>query len=173
MESGFMVATRFYRWQKAGVWNQILEHLQAIADRQGMLVVTIHYVDGTVVRAHDSRRRWKKKGNEDEAVGRTREWIQYKNTHTLLGSRQTNNFYSYSRERVTSRFFAELLMEQGAVKRSGRGRPRIRPLRLVGDKGYTGRLVCRTESFVRQTKRPNTQLLTSSRYPSNNSTTLQ
>ena len=27
-------------------------------------------------------------------------------------------------------------MEQGAVKRSGRGRPRIRPLRLVGDKGY-------------------------------------
>jgi len=30
-------------------------------------------------------------------------------------------------------------MEQGAVKRSGRGRPRLRPLRLVGDKGYTGR----------------------------------
>jgi transposase len=29
-------------------------------------------------------------------------------------------------------------MEQGAVKRSGRGRPRLRPLRLVGDKGYTG-----------------------------------
>lgn len=32
-------------------------------------------------------------------------------------------------------------MEQGAVKRSGRGRPRIRPLRLVGDKGYTGRRI--------------------------------
>ncbi len=29
-------------------------------------------------------------------------------------------------------------MEQGAVRRSGRGRPRIRPLRVVGDKGYTG-----------------------------------
>lgn len=37
--------------------------------------------------------------------------------------------------------FLEQLMEQVAVKRSGRGRPRIRPLRLVGDKGYTGRRI--------------------------------
>jgi transposase len=29
------------------------------------------------------------------------------------------------------------LMEQGAVKRSGRGRPRLRPDRIVGDKGYS------------------------------------
>jgi hypothetical protein len=39
--------------------------------------------------------------------------------------------------------FLEQLMEQGTVKRSGRGRPRIRPLRLVGDKGYTGRRIRR------------------------------
>jgi transposase len=31
------------------------------------------------------------------------------------------------------------LMEAGAVKRVGRGRPRLRPRRVVGDKGYTGR----------------------------------
>ena len=31
----------------------------------------------------------------------------------------------------------EALMEQGAVKRPGRGRPRIRPKRVVGDKGYS------------------------------------
>ncbi len=29
------------------------------------------------------------------------------------------------------------LMEQGAVKRPGRGRPRLRPERIVGDKGYS------------------------------------
>ena len=29
------------------------------------------------------------------------------------------------------------LMERGAVKRPGRGRPRIRPSRLAGDKGYS------------------------------------
>jgi transposase len=30
-----------------------------------------------------------------------------------------------------------LLMERGAVKRAGRGRPRIRPERVAGDKGYS------------------------------------
>ncbi len=33
----------------------------------------------------------------------------------------------------------ERLLEQGAVKRPGPGRPRVRPGRVVGDKGYTGR----------------------------------
>ena len=40
----------------------------------------------------------------------------------------------------------EQLLEQGAVQRPGRGRPRVRPLRVVGDKGYTGhkrRAYCR------------------------------
>ena len=30
----------------------------------------------------------------------------------------------------------ERLMEQGAVKRSGQGRPKLRPMRVVADKGY-------------------------------------
>jgi transposase len=33
----------------------------------------------------------------------------------------------------------ERLLEQGAVRRPGRGRPRVRPRRVVGDEGYTGR----------------------------------
>ena len=37
----------------------------------------------------------------------------------------------------------EKLMEQGEVKRSGRGRPRLRPERLVGDKGYSSRKIRR------------------------------
>jgi transposase len=36
-----------------------------------------------------------------------------------------------------------LLMERGAVKRPGRGRPRIRPDRVVGDKGYSSPTVRR------------------------------
>jgi len=31
------------------------------------------------------------------------------------------------------------LLRQGAVRRRGPGRPRLRPHRVVGDKGYTGR----------------------------------
>jgi transposase len=38
-------------------------------------------------------------------------------------------------------------MEQGTVKRSGSGRPPIRPKRVVGDKGYTGR---RIRSYLRR-----------------------
>ena len=36
-----------------------------------------------------------------------------------------------------------LLMERGAVKRLGRGRPRIRPERVAGDKGYSSPAVRR------------------------------
>jgi transposase len=35
----------------------------------------------------------------------------------------------------------EVLMEQGAVKRVGRGRPRLRPKRILGDKGYSSRKI--------------------------------
>jgi transposase len=63
----------------------------------------------------------------------------------------------------------EQLMEQGAVKRPGRGRPRLRPKRVVADKGYSSRKIrhylrrrgirytlprkqneCRTSPFDRQ-----------------------
>jgi len=38
-------------------------------------------------------------------------------------------------------------MARGAVRRAGRGRPRVRPLRLVGDKGYSSRAI---RSFLRR-----------------------
>jgi transposase len=41
----------------------------------------------------------------------------------------------------------ETLMEQGAVKRPGRGRPRLRPRRIVGDKGYDSH---RIRSYARR-----------------------
>ena len=37
----------------------------------------------------------------------------------------------------------EPLMERGAVKRAGRGRPRLRPDRVAGDKGYSSRKIRR------------------------------
>ena len=41
----------------------------------------------------------------------------------------------------------EPLMTQGAVKRRGAGRPRLRPRRVVGDKGYSSK---RIRSYLRQ-----------------------
>ena len=37
----------------------------------------------------------------------------------------------------------EVLMEQGMVKRVGRGRPKLRPKRLLGDKAYSSRKIRR------------------------------
>jgi transposase len=38
----------------------------------------------------------------------------------------------------------EALLTRGAVKRAGRGRPRLRPGRVSGDKGYSSRAIRRT-----------------------------
>ena len=46
------MASRFYRWRKAGIWQQILDALQQQADTTGALEWTIQYVDATVIRAH-------------------------------------------------------------------------------------------------------------------------
>ena len=46
------VYTRFRRWQRAGVWARVLAALQAAGDTQGDLDWSLHFVDGTVVRAH-------------------------------------------------------------------------------------------------------------------------
>src|SRR5215211_7128165 len=46
------VSSRFYRWRRAGVWDTILAELQRQADAEGRLDWTLHFVDSTVVRAH-------------------------------------------------------------------------------------------------------------------------
>lgn len=46
------VASRFYRWQKAGIWDGVWAELQQEADQAGELDWELHFVDGTVVRAH-------------------------------------------------------------------------------------------------------------------------
>ena len=46
------VASRFYRWQKAGIWQRLLQALQQQAESAQQLDWENHYVDSTVVRAH-------------------------------------------------------------------------------------------------------------------------
>ena len=46
------VVSRFYRWRRAGVWARVLAALQEQADAVGKLDWDKHYVDGTVIRAH-------------------------------------------------------------------------------------------------------------------------
>src|SRR5215468_4352226 len=46
------VYSRFQRWSKAGVWEKVLKALQERADETGELNWEVHFVDGSVVRAH-------------------------------------------------------------------------------------------------------------------------
>lgn len=46
------ISSRFRRWQRSGVWARVLAALQADADARGELDWALHFVDGTVIRAH-------------------------------------------------------------------------------------------------------------------------
>lgn len=46
------VSSRFYRWRKADIWNRILAEVQKDADTKGQVEWEIHFVDSSIVRAH-------------------------------------------------------------------------------------------------------------------------
>ena len=46
------VSSRFYRWRKAGIWQRILSDLQAEAEQRGEIDWDLHFVDATIIRAH-------------------------------------------------------------------------------------------------------------------------
>ena len=56
------VYSRFRRWQRAGVWGRVLAALRAGADARGDLDWSLHFVDGTTVRAHQHAAGARKKG---------------------------------------------------------------------------------------------------------------
>jgi transposase len=46
------VANRFYRWRKAGIWQQVWEELMRQAEAQGQFDWLEHYLDASIIRAH-------------------------------------------------------------------------------------------------------------------------
>ncbi|MBP8650763.1 MAG: IS5 family transposase [Deltaproteobacteria bacterium] len=62
------IYSRFRRWRDAGVWNRILAELQAESDSEGHVDWTIHFVDTTIVRAHQHAAGAKKGGREQRLL---------------------------------------------------------------------------------------------------------
>src|SRR2546429_6211082 len=64
------IASRFYRWRKAGIWAQLFAAVQQQADARVALDWDVHYVDGTIIRAHQHAAGAHKGGADAETLGR-------------------------------------------------------------------------------------------------------
>src|SRR5215207_7289067 len=126
------VSSRFYRWCRAGVWDRILSALQAEADARGEIDWDLHFVDATIVRAHQHAgpAPW------GEALGRSRGGFS-----TKIHLRAEGNGRPIVAVRTGGEHHEQIALEdvldRDAVSRSGRGRPRLRPRRVAGDRGYS------------------------------------
>ena len=143
------VSGRFYRWRKQGIWQSILQRLQQQAEAAGKINWELHFVDGTVVRAHQhsaGARRGELEPNselsaieqvqEREALGWSKGGFSTKIHLRCDGNGRPITVLISVGERHEAVLF-EPLIEQGSGKGEGPGRPRIRPRRVSGDKGYS------------------------------------
>jgi transposase len=139
------VSSRFYRWRHAGIWARLLEALQRRADRQGQFDWSVHFLDSTIVRApqHAAGARG---GQAGEALGRSRGGFSTK-IHVRADRHGKPVVLLVTAGQRHDQTMFEPLLEQGQIRRDGRGRPRHRPRRLVGDKGSSSR---RIRTWLRQ-----------------------
>ena len=136
------VSSRFYRWRRSGVWQRVLEALQALADAQGRVGWELHFLDSTVVRAHQHAAGARKTGREpeDEALGRSRGGFTTK-IHLRCEGYGKPVIFTVTGGQVHDTRQVSALISRGAIRRIGRGRPRLRPAKMVGDKAYSSRSI--------------------------------
>jgi transposase len=139
------ISSRFYRWRRAGIWARVLAALQRQADQQGQVGWSVHFVDSTIVRAHQHAA-GARGGQTGEALGRSRGGFSTK-IHVRADRRGKPLVLLVTAGERHDQTMFEPLMQQGQIQREGRGRPRRRPGRVVGDKGYSSR---RIRAWLRQ-----------------------
>jgi transposase len=77
-----------------------------------------------------------KRGQTQQALGRSQGGFSTKlHLRAERGGKPITFLLTAGQRHEQSVF--EALVDHGAVKRAGRGRPRLRPARIVGDKGYS------------------------------------
>ena len=140
----------FRRWQRAGVWQQIVTGLQARADAAGLITWDVS-VDSTIARAHQhaagARRHPQQQieppggvGTEpgDHALGRSRGgWTTKLHLACEQGGKPLSMLLTAGHRGDSPQFAAVLAGIR--VPRPGVGRPRVRPDRVIADRAYTSR----------------------------------
>jgi len=138
----------YRRWQRAGIWKQILAELQARADAVGLITWDVS-VDSTIARAHQHAAGARKKGDlqketpggvecesTDHALGRSRGgWTTKVHLGCEQGQKPLSILVTAGQRGDSPQFTA--VIEGIWVPRLGSGRPRTRPDRVLADKAYS------------------------------------
>ncbi|KRB68882.1 transposase [Kitasatospora sp. Root187] len=140
----------FRRWQRQGVWQQILAELQARADAAGMIVWEVN-VDSTICRAHQHAAGARRDGAAqkeppggigdepaDHGLGRSRGGFTTK-IHLACEQRQKPLSLLVTAGQCGDSPQFEAVLDAIRVARPGPGQPRTRPLRVRGDKAYSSK----------------------------------
>jgi transposase len=140
----------FRRWQRAGVWQQILTGLQARADAAGLITWDVS-VDSTIARAHQHAAGARTRPDQqteppggvndepdDHALGRSRGGLTTKLHLSCEQGQKPMSIVVTGGQRGDSPQFVPVLA-QIRVPRLGGGPPRTRPDRVLADKAYTSR----------------------------------
>lgn len=140
----------FRRWQRAGIWRQIVTALQARADAAGLITWDVS-VDSTIARAHQHAAGARRKPDQqaeppgglgtepaDHALGRSRGGLTTKLHLACEQGQKPLSILLTAGQRGDSPQFIPVL-DRIRVPRPGGGRPRTRPDRVLADKAYTSK----------------------------------
>ncbi len=140
----------FRRWQRAGIWQQIVTRLQTRADAAGLITWDVS-VDSTIARVHQhaagARRRTAQQKEPpggvtvepvDHALGRSRGGLTTK-VHLACeqGQKPLSLLLTAGQRGDSPQFVA--VVEGIRVPRPAGGRPRTTPDRVLADKAYTSK----------------------------------
>ncbi|MFF5639844.1 IS5 family transposase [Streptomyces sp. NPDC012825] len=146
------VYERFARWEADGIWANLLEQVLVRDDAVGRVDWTVS-VDSTINRAHQhaagARKRGSRTGDKLEdpqrsaarqALGRSRGGLTTK-VHLAVDGRGLPLSMVLTPGNASDSTMLVPILEAVRVPRSGRGRPRTRPDRVLGDKAYSSRAI--------------------------------
>jgi hypothetical protein len=142
--------TRFRRWAADGTFDRMLKGAQARADAAGDIDWLVS-VDSSIVRAHQHAAGARRDGQaqkeppggsrvepDDHGLGRSRGGFTTKIHLACEQGQRPLSLLVTAGQRGDSPEFTAVL-EAIRVPRTGLGRPRVRPVRVRGDKAYSSR----------------------------------
>ncbi|MQM29004.1 IS5 family transposase [Glycomyces albidus] len=131
----------FATWQQLGIWALMAKMILALLDAAGRLDWTVS-VDSTTVRAHQAaagaRHRPVPGEPDDHALGRSRGGWTTK-LHLAADTTQTVMSVVLTAGQMADSPQLGPVLDAISVPRTGAGRPRTRPARVLADKGYPSR----------------------------------